>query len=124
MSIQVCLIGILQRALRIWPAFILMMMFYDSIFMQLGKGIFWYKAQTDVATCEKMWRSVLFVANLVDNGREICLGWSWYLQVDFQLFIFGVFILFLYKNYRNTAIIFSSVCGIASLIFVFIFTLN
>ena len=67
---------------------------------------------------------MLFVANLVDNGREICLGWSWYLQVDFQLFVFGVFILFLYKKYRNVALIFSGVCGVASIVFVFVFTLN
>ena len=123
-NIQLCLLGILQRALRIWPAFILVMMFYDSIFMQLGNGIFWYRAQADVSTCSTMWRSILFVANLVDNGREICLGWSWYLQVDFQLFVFGVFILFLYKNYRNTAIIFSSVCAFLSIVFVFVFTFN
>lgn len=33
--------GILQRALRIWPAFIICMLFYYSLFMQLGKGILW-----------------------------------------------------------------------------------
>lgn len=38
-----CLLGILQRALRIWPVYILMMMFYDSVFMHLGNGIFWFK---------------------------------------------------------------------------------
>lgn len=50
-DIKMCLLGVLQRALRIWPAFILAMMFYYSIFMQLGTGITWYKAQADVSTC-------------------------------------------------------------------------
>lgn len=61
--------GILQRALRIWPAFIICMMFYDSLFMQLGSGIFWSKTYADVSMCRSMWREILFVANLIDRGQ-------------------------------------------------------
>lgn len=71
-----------------------------------------------------MWYSILFISNLVDNGKDICLGWSWYLQVDFQLFVFGVFILLLRDRYKNTALIFSSICAFVTMIFVFVFTLN
>ncbi len=71
-----------------------------------------------------MWTSILFIANLVDNGREICLGWSWYLQVDFQLFVFGVFLLLLRENYKNIATAFSSICALLTFTFVFVFTLN
>lgn len=38
---QVCGFGILQRALRIWPAYILAMMFYYSLLPKVGSGIFW-----------------------------------------------------------------------------------
>lgn len=48
--------GILQRALRIWPAFIICMMFYYSLFMQLGNGIFWNQAEAEVTMCRSMWR--------------------------------------------------------------------
>ena len=33
--------GILQRALRIWPCYILVMLFYYSLFMLCGSGILW-----------------------------------------------------------------------------------
>jgi len=41
-------LGILQRALRIWPAYIITMMFYYSVFIQLGSGPSWNKVQPDV----------------------------------------------------------------------------
>ena len=30
----------------------------------------------------------------------MCMGWGWYLQVDVQLFIFSMLILFLYRKSR------------------------
>lgn len=51
-----CLSGILQRALRIWPAYILTMIFYDSLFMRLGSGIFWSRIQIGSDYCHSMWR--------------------------------------------------------------------
>ena len=40
-TFKLCGMGILQRALRIWPAYILAMMIFSSIYMQLGSGPFW-----------------------------------------------------------------------------------
>jgi peptidoglycan/LPS O-acetylase OafA/YrhL len=37
-------LGVLQRALRIWPAYIIAMLFYYSLFMPTGSGMFWKKA--------------------------------------------------------------------------------
>lgn len=49
-------LGVLQRVLRIWPAYILAMFFYYSLFMQIGGGMYWKKAEVDVAMCRSMWR--------------------------------------------------------------------
>ena len=42
---KVCGLGILHRVLRIWPAYILSMMLYYSLFMRAGSGPFWFKAE-------------------------------------------------------------------------------
>ena len=38
---KICGLGILQRALRVWPAFILSMLFFYSLYMRLGSGPNW-----------------------------------------------------------------------------------
>lgn len=40
-TLKICGLGTLQRALRIWPSYILAMMFYYSLFMRLGSGMLW-----------------------------------------------------------------------------------
>jgi hypothetical protein len=59
-----------------------------------------------------MWKPLLFVDNLVDNGNSMCMGWGWYLQNDMQIFVFSVFILFLYGVSRFWSFMFTfiSVC--------------
>jgi peptidoglycan/LPS O-acetylase OafA/YrhL len=55
-SAKICGLGIVQRAFRIWPAYLLAMMFYYSLFMKLGSGPFWSRAWTDAQKCSTMWR--------------------------------------------------------------------
>ena len=50
------LLAIPQRALRIWPAYTLTMMFYYSLFMQLGGGPFWAGNEVGVDVCSSMWK--------------------------------------------------------------------
>jgi peptidoglycan/LPS O-acetylase OafA/YrhL len=118
---QVCGFGILQRALRIWPAYILAMMFYYSLLPKVGSGIFWGLVQRGTDICSTMWREVLFLSNFIENGERSCMPWGWYLQVDFQLFVAGIFLLYLYskdRRYFTAATIF---LGIASTVFVFVY---
>jgi peptidoglycan/LPS O-acetylase OafA/YrhL len=71
-----------------------------------------------------MWREVLFVANMIDRGEEMCLGWGWYLQVDFQLFLLCLLLLFLYQRSKIAMVVISIVSMIASTIFNIAFTYN
>ncbi len=96
-------LAILHRVLRIWPAFILAMMIYYSIYMHLGQGPFWTQQQPIVKLCNHMWRQIFFINNFVDNGNEMCLNWSWYLQVDFQIFIVCIILLFIYGRVNRIA---------------------
>ena len=51
----------------------------------------------------------------------MCLGWGWYLQVDFQLFILGILLLYLY-SIKNVIFHVSSISFcILSSIYVFLY---
>lgn len=47
-----------------------------------------------------MWKTLLFVDNLVDNGEKQCMGWGWYLQNDMQIFLYSLFVLLIYNKSR------------------------
>jgi len=40
---KILILGVVNRALRIWPSYILTMLFYFSILMMMGSGIYWYR---------------------------------------------------------------------------------
>ena len=55
-NLKVCGMGVIQRALRIWPAYILTMMFYYSLYLRLNHGPFWSRNESEAAYCKYMWR--------------------------------------------------------------------
>lgn len=71
-----------------------------------------------------MWREVLFVSNMIDRGQEMCLGWGWYLQVDFQLFLLSLLLLYLYQRSKVTMIITATVASLASTMYNVGYTFN
>jgi hypothetical protein len=62
-----------------------------------------------------MWKTILFIDNIVDNGTQMCMGWGWYLQNDMQIFIFSIPILYLYARTRMGALITIQLLILASL---------
>lgn len=60
--------AILQRALRIWPCYIITMLIYYTIFMHLGSGPKWAENEPIVLMCKDMWKAIFFVDNFVGNG--------------------------------------------------------
>lgn len=47
-----------------------------------------------------MWKPLIFVDNIVDNGSSMCISWGWYIQNDVQIFIFSLFLLAIFKKNR------------------------
>lgn len=64
-----CALGILQRALRIWPAYIISMMFFYSLSMKTGSGVLWSMMEVNVQMCKTMQWDILFVSNFVNRGE-------------------------------------------------------
>lgn len=114
--------AILQRILRIWPAFIITMLIYYTIFMHLGSGPRWPQMEPSPLMCKNMWRSMLFIDNFINDGTEMCLGWGWYLQVDFQIFLVCLIVLFLYGYNKKIGGITGILLTISSLTYNIIFT--
>ena len=52
-----------------------------------------------------MWRTLLFVDNLVNNGHTLCMSWAFYNQLDFQVFLIGIAILFIYHKSKITSLV-------------------
>ena len=54
-NLKICGLGIIQRALRIWPAYILSMMFFSSLYMKIGSGMNWSTQTVVTEYCDSMW---------------------------------------------------------------------
>lgn len=61
-------LAIVQRVLRFWPSYLFTILFYYSFYKHLGSGPNWDTDTWNVQMCDKMWKPLLFVDNLVDNG--------------------------------------------------------
>lgn len=122
MKAKTCGLGALQRIIRICPAYFLSMMFLYSLFLRLGSGAIWRQADKLTKGCRTMWKQMLFVGNFVQNGTQPCLGWGWYLQVDFQLFLLGMLLLYAYSKKRSIFMGVTIFLAVASTTYIYVFT--
>lgn len=108
---------IIGRILRFWPVYIVTLLIFYSLLPYMGSGPYWSAITSQTELCNHWWRSLFFLDNLIDNGKYICMSWSWYLQLDIQLFICTLPILVFSKNYRKIGSIILIIILIASLCF-------
>lgn len=122
MSGKVAVFAIVQRVLRIWPAYIISMLYFYSLYLRNSSGPFWSQLQLQTDLCSSMWREVLFLSNFIDNGSGGCLSWGWYLQVDFQLFLLGLLLLYCYSSKKRVFYVLGLLLAAASSVFNFVYT--
>jgi peptidoglycan/LPS O-acetylase OafA/YrhL len=89
---------VLKRALRFLPAYLLVILVWYSMFIHLGSGPKWIPNEEYPALCKNMWRTVLFIDNLVNNGHTLCMSWAFYMQIEFQVFLCSLAILLFYSR--------------------------
>jgi len=94
-------LALLNRAVRLWPLMVLTLLFSGYLAPFLGAqssfgllpGVTMSAGIVNVpgsACLNWWWTNMLFVNNMVpykDNFSHECLGWTWYLAVDMQLFL-------------------------------------
>lgn len=72
---------ILHRLLRIWPCYILCIMFNSYLLPFLGEGPRWWSVNNQTGCVAGAWRNLLFIDNFFHDW-QICFGWGWYLTSD------------------------------------------
>lgn len=93
-------IAILNRYLRLIPAYLVILLFFWQILPYLSSGPMWFVTKYEYSNvCDTLWRNVLMVDNLISvDGVDYCMGVSWYISNDFQLFIFCLLPIAIYKS--------------------------
>ncbi|GLV35422.1 uncharacterized protein CBL_01428 [Carabus blaptoides fortunei] len=96
----------LHRYIRLTPALAVVILVHSTILNRLGSGPFWPFTVTVLKdTCAKNWWQPLIYIQNYYNGSEMCLGQSWYLSIDTQLFFLSPIILIpLWRWPKNTLI--------------------
>lgn len=93
-------LSILHRYLRLAPLFALTMLIYWKVLPYLGSGPLYYQYEKTVEPCSSaFWRDILFFGNF--TSEPMCMVWGWYIQIDMQLFILSILLLFIYAEYSH-----------------------
>ena len=61
-------LAILNRYMRLIPVYLITVLIFYSMMMHFGSGPLWVSNLKMVDYCDGMWRTFLFVDNLVNNG--------------------------------------------------------
>ncbi|XP_066586276.1 nose resistant to fluoxetine protein 6-like [Prorops nasuta] len=107
---------ILVRFTRLTPLYMIIIFFHSLILPHLGTGPLWkYRVGIEHDNCGKnWWASMLYVNNYVRN-EELCMFQSWYLSVDFQMYIVSLFVIYAFwKMPRRMGYLLLSLLTLAS----------
>lgn len=96
------------RIWRLTPAYALILLLYTGLFKFLGDGPFWPTDGLDTQNCRTVWwTNLLYINNIVDvrdpeNPEQLilCMGWTWFLSADTQMFILSPFLLYILHRSR------------------------
>ncbi|KAJ8880699.1 hypothetical protein PR048_017169 [Dryococelus australis] len=73
-----------------------MVFFYATLLYRMGDGPIWGKlvgTQRDLCV-NGWWTNLLYVNNILDGSKDMCMKPSWYLAVDMQLYLFSPLVLY------------------------------
>lgn len=110
---------VFHRFWRILPPYFLALSVLWQLLPHLGEGPFWPQVDTYVSrtSCDKYWwANLLFINNFVPKEyQDQCMGWSWYLANDMQMYLISPIFLFLYFKSKVIAIIVIEIVLVASI---------
>ncbi|XP_044729189.1 O-acyltransferase like protein-like [Chrysoperla carnea] len=85
-----------HRYIRLTVGLLVVLIFTLTIAIKIGRGPFWNVLVQNglVELCEKKWWSALLYVQNYANSDSVCLGHTWYLAVDMQLYVLSPLILY------------------------------
>ncbi|CAH0554818.1 unnamed protein product [Brassicogethes aeneus] len=95
---------ILHRYLRLTPALAAMLLFQSTLFRYVSSGPNAGAVDDLIKPCRTYWWSVLLYVQNWFNVNDICIGQSWYLSVDMQIFILTPLVLIPLIKWRKLGI--------------------
>jgi peptidoglycan/LPS O-acetylase OafA/YrhL len=97
MEVGVYLEMVINRYLRIVPAYAFVLLLYWRIVQFIGNGPVWYKYVHHTKSCDKMWwGNLLLIDNYVNKyGEYYCFDHGWYIANDFQMFLLTPWVIYL-----------------------------
>jgi peptidoglycan/LPS O-acetylase OafA/YrhL len=113
-------LNILNRALRLLPSFLFIILFFIAYYSHLGSGQLWNGNNPPLGgfeNCYQIWKVILFIDNFYMFGGQMCYTVAWYLYPDMQLFVISMFVFKLYPNHRKA-------CKILILVLIFVSVLQ
>nr|XP_019554140.2 nose resistant to fluoxetine protein 6-like [Aedes albopictus] len=85
----------LHRYLRLTPALAALILLSSTLLKYGGSGPMWKTTVVIMEdACHKYWWSALLYLQNYVNPTEICMGHSWYLSVDMQLFVLSPLLIY------------------------------
>ncbi|XP_050082851.1 nose resistant to fluoxetine protein 6-like [Anopheles aquasalis] len=110
-----------HRYLRLTPALAALVLYTATLMRYSGSGPFWDGAMTLMAdNCRDYWWStLLYVQNYVNPG-ELCLGHSWYLSVDMQLYLAAPFLVYPLWRWGRRVLLLLAALLLTSMVTVFV----
>jgi len=103
----------LHRYLRLAPPVLFVVYFNIYLAVLVGSGPYWDQMSSDRLACTRYWwRSAFFLNNFssINERDQTCYAVTWYLSVDFQLFLVTPFLLLLYR--RNAKLGKTLICAL------------
>jgi peptidoglycan/LPS O-acetylase OafA/YrhL len=106
----------LHRYIRLTPAYAMVLAYIILIYPMLGRGPSSYTWDYQKQFCvDNWWTNLLYVNNLV-NAEEICMGHTWYLACDMQLFIVAPLILYPLYKWRRVGYVLLAMAIVSSIV--------
>ncbi|XP_017103709.2 nose resistant to fluoxetine protein 6 [Drosophila bipectinata] len=94
----------LHRLVRLTPVLALAVLFFMTLFPRLDNGPLWQQFTSSSELCkDTWWATLLYVQNYAAAGR-MCLGHSWYLAVDMQLYVLSPIVLIALHKWGKRAV--------------------
>ncbi|XP_070574874.1 nose resistant to fluoxetine protein 6-like [Ptychodera flava] len=92
-----------HRYWRLTPVYAFCLMIYSTLTLHMGNGVWWNNWYGAQQICQdRWWANIFYFHNLYPFPGSVseCMGWTWYLSVDMQLFIVSpIFIILFYKSW-------------------------
>ncbi|GBM56474.1 Nose resistant to fluoxetine protein 6 [Araneus ventricosus] len=108
---------IVHRLWRIYPVYIMVILFHFYGYMISSGPLMHHFIHPYIDNChENWWVNLLFINNFYDLDRP-CLGHTWYIASDLQLYIAAILILLPLLRWPKVGILLSVIAIIASIIF-------